>query len=48
MGKVLFDKIEKLISYRESVDEFLEKVDEWRIHEKYKHTECMEDCVKRG
>ena len=52
VGKVLFgpkiDKTKKLISYRESVYEFLEKVDEWRINETYKHTECTEDCVKRG
>ena len=52
IGKMLFGPFYKdngdLVTYQDSVEEFLAQVDVWRTDEIYKHTECTDSCKKRG
>lgn len=38
----------KRLTYRETVEDFMKKVDEWRKEEVYAHENCSEMCAKRG
>ena len=41
-------KGEERVTFKESVDDILRKVDDWRKKELYPHRECSSDCKKRG
>ena len=43
-----FGQGEDKVTFRQSVDELMERVDIWRKEELYPHKECLEACAKRG
>ena len=42
------DGMQKLLNYKESVDNFQRDVDKWRTDELYTHDNCTTECKKRG
>ena len=39
---------EEFVTYRDSVELYLEYVEECRVKETYKHENCTAECKKRG